>query len=330
MYAAIIDSAHHLPDLRLTNDDLAREFPGWSVAKIAAKVGIDARHIAAPGELSSDLGFQAAQKLFARGRCSPAGVDFLLFCTQSPDYFLPTTACLLQERLGLPRSAGALDFNLGCSGFTYGLSLAKGLIETGQCRNVLLITAETYSKFLSPDDRGVRTIFGDGAAATLIGAVDDPPPGGGAWIGPCVFGTDGRGADALIVRTGGMREPATDQSPPRLEMKGPEVFSFTLEAIPAAVHELLARSGDAVADVDLFIFHQANEHMIRALQRSLRIPDERFMLYLRDVGNTVSATIPLAMEAAVEQGRLKPGDRMVLVGFGVGYSWSVIRAVWRG
>src|SRR5205814_5406449 len=137
------------------------EFPDWPVKKIEAKTGIHERHIAGAEQTSADLGFLAARKLFDSGACKPEGIDYLLFCTQSPDYFLPSTACLLQDRLGIPTTAGALDFNLGCSGYIYGLGLAQGLISSGQASNVLLITAETYSKFIHPRDKSVRTIFGD-------------------------------------------------------------------------------------------------------------------------------------------------------------------------
>ena len=228
MQAAIRDIAYHLPSRELTNAELAREFPDWGVEKIAKKTGIASRRIAADGECSSDLAAEAARALFARGACRPEDVDFLLLCTQSPDYFLPTTACLLQDRLGIPTSAGALDFNLGCSGYVYGLGLAKGLIETGQARRVLLITAETYSKFLDPADKGVRTIFGDGAAATLVAADDDDEPA----IGPFVYGTDGRGAEKLIVRAGGMRRPRGGDAADFLVMDGPEIFAFTIAAVP--------------------------------------------------------------------------------------------------
>src|ERR1700677_1922670 len=171
MKAVIRAIEYHLPEAVLQGQDLAREFPDWPVAKIESKTGISQRHIAAAGECSSDLGIAAAKKLFASGAAAAAEIDFLLFCTQSPDYFLPTTACLVQTALDIPTHAGALDFNLGCSGFVYGLSLAKGLIETGQAANVLLITAETYSKFIHPGDRSVRTIFGDAGAATLINGI---------------------------------------------------------------------------------------------------------------------------------------------------------------
>ncbi len=194
MKAFIRAIEYSLPDTVLTNEQLSLEFPGWSVEKIEEKTGISERRIAGPGEFASDLGVSAVQRLFASGACQPSDVDFLLYCTQSPDYYLPTTACLMQERLAIPTTAGALDFNLGCSGYIYGLGLAKGLVETGQARNVLLVTAETYSKFIYPQDRSVRTLFGDGAAATLIQGAESPVD----CIGPFVYGTDGRGADNLI------------------------------------------------------------------------------------------------------------------------------------
>lgn len=310
MFAAIRAVEYHLPEGAVTNEELARDFPDWSVEKIAAKTGIRRRPVAAPGERASDLAAAAARKLFASGACRPDEVDFLLLCTQSPDHALPTTACLLQDRLGLPTSAGALDFNLGCSGFVYGLSLAKGLVETGQASNVLLLTAETYSKYLHPQDRGVRALFGDAAAATLVQARPEPAAGGLPWIGPFVFGTDGRGKEHLIV------------AGEHLHMNGPEVFSFTLRAVPPAVGALLARAGRSMADVDLFVFHQANRYMLEHLRDKLGIPPEKFVVALSDCGNTVSSTIPIALKEAAGAGALPPGRLVMLVGFGVGYSWG--------
>lgn len=288
------------------------------------KVGIRARHVAADGECASDLAVQAAQRLFESGACEPAQIDFLLLCTQSPDYFMPTTACLLQHRLGLRTSSGALDFNLGCSGYVYGLGLAKGLVETEQARNVLLLTAETYSKYIHPDDRSVRTLFGDAAAATLISAVDGQAPGDRPWIGPFVYGTDGSGANHLIVRAGGMRQPrdAGAHRDANLYMNGPEILAFTLGAVSRTVCELLEKADCRLEDVDLFVFHQANKQMLESLRRKCGIPEERFVVHLRDVGNTVSCTIPIALNEAARTGQLKSGQLVMLVGFGVGLSWG--------
>jgi len=334
MFAAVRAIEYHLPEGVLTNEDLAQAIPGWTPEKIASKTGIVERRFAAPEECASDLAVAAAQKLFKSGVCRPDEIDFLLFCTQSPDYFLPTTACIIQDRLGLPTTAGALDFNLGCSGFVYGLSLAKGLIETGQATNLLFLTADTYSKFLHPHDRGVRPLFGDGATATLVQARLGPPQGNLPWLGPFVFGTDGRGMNNLIVPAGGMRRPACVQtstaagetepvpSSDRLYMNGPEIFTFTLQAVPAAVAALLARAQRTIAEIDLFVFHQANRYMLEHLRDKLQIPPEKFVIAMSHVGNTVSSSIPIALKEAAARQQLTPGKLVMLVGFGVGYSWA--------
>jgi len=320
----------HVPDLEVGNKALA-EIGKWDAETIYAKTGISVRRVARKNECASDLGVAAAEKLFQDGDCCPQDVDFLLFCTQTPDYFLPATACLLQDRLGLKRTCGALDFNLGCSGFVYGLALAKGIIETGVAKNLLLITADTYTKLLHPSDFGVRAVFGDGAAATLIRGVDADYEA----IGPFVFGADGRGAKELIVPAGGMRMPITQEtctdrevepgifrSPRNLYMNGPEIFSFTLKTVPGLVNALLTKCEMAPADVDYFFFHQASRLVLDHLRKKMRIPEEKFSINLESCGNTVSSTIPMAMEASLEKGRLKQGFKVMLVGFGVGYSWG--------
>jgi 3-oxoacyl-[acyl-carrier-protein] synthase-3 len=337
MKATVAAVEYHFPEHCLTNEQLAAEFPEWSVQKIEEKTGIAERWIAAEGECSSDLGVAATRKLFESGVCKPVDVDYILFCTQSPDYFLPTTACVMQQRLGIPTSAGALDFNLGCSGYVYGLGLAKALVETGQATNVLLVTAETYSKFIHPQDKSVRTLFGDAGAATLVhGAA-----GNDEFIGPFVYGTDGCGARNLIVPTGGMRqrvapageEATTDldgnhRSKANLYMNGPEIFAFTQRVIPKVVQELLARTGKSPGDIDLYVFHQANQYMLEHLRRKLKISAERFFVGMRHCGNTVSCTIPIALKQAAEEGRIQRGHLVMLVGFGVGYSWGATLVRW--
>ena len=337
MKAAIRAIEYYLPEKAVTTEQLSVEFPEWSVQKIDEKTGIQARHIAGEDECSSDLAVAAAQKLFASGVCAPRDIDYVLLCTQSPDYFLPTTACLIQDRLGIPTSAGALDFNLGCSGFVYGLGLAQGLIESGQATNVLLLTAETYSKFIHPRDRSVRTIFGDAAAATLLSAVEADGP----LIGPFVFGTDGRGANNLIVPTGGLRRARTAETAreitddsgsvrtqDHLFMDGAEIFNFTLKAVPQSVCQLLERSRKTLEEIDLFVFHQANRYMLEHLRRKIKVPQDKFCVAMSHCGNTVSSTIPIALKHAQLEGRLKPGDLTMLVGFGVGYSWAAGLARW--
>jgi 3-oxoacyl-[acyl-carrier-protein] synthase III len=337
MRVAIRAIDYYLPEQAVSNEDLAREFPEWSVEKIQGKTGIQERHIACPQECSSDLAFQAAQKLFASGKATPAEIDYLLLCTQSPDYFLPTTACVLQDRLGIPTSAGALDFNLGCSGYIYGLGLAQGLIETEQASRVLLITAETYSKFIHAGDKSVRTLFGDAAAATVLEAAPQENCRGAAYV----FGTDGKGAPNLIVPVGGLRrrpspetaQVATDgdgntRGPENLYMNGAEIFNFTLRMIPDCVGRLLARTGVQPDEIDLYVFHQANQFMLDHLRKKMKIPPEKFLVWLGHCGNTVSSTIPIALKHAVDEGRLRPGQLVMLVGFGVGYSWGATLLRW--
>ncbi|HYE24126.1 MAG TPA: ketoacyl-ACP synthase III [Clostridia bacterium] len=336
MHAKIAAIEYHLPSNRLTNEDLSAIYGAWSPEKIESKTGIVERRISDADECSSDLAEIACRKLFSSGACKPEDIDFLLLCTQSPDFFLPTTACILQNRLGLPLTAGALDFNLGCSGFVYGLGLAKGLIETGQAKRVLLVTAETYSKFIHPGDRSVRSIFGDGAAATLVVAGDGSEPS----IGPFIYGTDGSGARNLIVPVGGMRkkkvtgdtrtvdEFGNERTAENLYMNGAEVFTFTLRAVPEAVRQLLDRSRKTLDEFDLVVFHQANHYMLEHLRKRLEIPTERFYVALRKYGNTVSATIPIALKDAMDHGVLTSGMTVMLVGFGVGYSWAATVVNW--
>jgi 3-oxoacyl-[acyl-carrier-protein] synthase-3 len=329
MKAAIQSIDFYLPEGVLTNAALVAENAGWTVERIQGKTGIAQRHVAGEGEFASDLAVRAAEKLFASGATKPAAIDALFLCTQSPDYFLPTTACLVQKRLGLPTSVAALDFNLGCSGFIYGLGLAKGFIESGQARQVLLLTADTYSKFIHPGDRSVRTIFGDAAAATLVtaGAED-------GLSGPFVYGTDGSGAENLLVPAGGMRRPrvvnatvytdkgGNQRTENHLFMNGPEIFNFTLRVVPATFERLLAQSGRKLEDIDLFVFHQANQYMLEHIRLRLCIPAEKFVVSMQQCGNTVSSSIPIALAMAVQSGQLLRGMRVMLMGFGVGYSWG--------
>jgi 3-oxoacyl-[acyl-carrier-protein] synthase-3 len=325
-HAAITAIDYYLPVGRLTNAQLAVEFPEWGAEKIAEKTGIQARHIAGENECSSDLAEKAAVRLFAAQHIDPATIDYVLFCTQTPDFALPTSACLLQHRLGIPTRAGALDFNLGCSGYIYGLSLGKGLIETGQARCVLFLTGETYSKLLAPTDKTVRTIFGDAGAATLLTAADSAAS---VKIGPFVLGTNGQGGPNLVCHQGGFRgAKAEAKGRETLWMDGPEIFNFTLQVVPETVRELLARAGLQQEQVDLFVFHQANHYMLDHLRRKLKVPPEKFMVAIAESGNTVSCSIPIALHHAQAEGRLKSGMRVMLVGFGVGYSWGAAMITW--
>lgn len=328
----IADIAVHLPDGVLSNETLASLYPDWSEEKIHSKTGIAERRIAGPGETAGDLAARAARKLFEQGKVRPEDIDFIILCTQAPDFVLPTTACILQHKLGIPRHAGALDVNLGCSGFVYGLSLAKGLIETGSARRVLLLTADTYSKYIHPLDKSVRTLFGDGAAATLVteAAADES-----GRIGPFVFGTDGAGAGKLIVKAGGFRTPRSSdtavemtdasgnvRSADNLYMDGADVMTFSLTEVPKAVDALLDKANWTKTDVSQFVLHQANKFMLEALRKKLKVPPEKFPIRVEHCGNTVSSTIPIALADLMRSGELRAGMNAVLVGFGVGYSWA--------
>ncbi len=323
MPATIQAISYYLPPSALSTEKLSELFPEWSVEKIDAKIGIKNRYTTDENTFASDLAVAAAQKLFEEHAINPAEIDFVLLCTQSPDYFLPTTACIIQDKLNIPTTAGALDFNLGCSGYVYGLGLAKGLVETQQATNVLLLTAETYTKFIHPQDKSVRTIFGDAAAATLITHTD-----GGNMQAFC-YGTDGKGAPNLIVKNGGLRHPFTENrhgSPAptddNLYMNGSEIFIFTLNAVPKLVAQTLAKAQLTLDEIDLIILHQANSFMLESLRKKIQINPEKFFVFMENCGNTVSSTIPIALAEAIKQGKATKGNKILLAGFGVGYSWG--------
>lgn len=325
MEAYIKAIAYYLPEKVVTNEQLVEEFPEWSVDKIAKKVGINERHVAAEDETAGDLAFKAAEKLIAENNIDKESIDFVLLCTQSPDYFLPSTSCIIQSRLGLPTNCGAFDFNLGCSGYEYGLAVAKSLLISGVAKNVLLLTAETYNKHIHPKDKGNRTIFGDGASASLIS--DE----GFAKIGEFVLGTDGSGYDRLIHKTGGLRhyQPLNDfhedengapLSSDHLFMDGKAIFDFTSDIVPPMIDETLKKNNLTAEDVDLYVFHQANKYMINYLRKLMEIDKDKFYVFMETVGNTVSSTIPIALCEAQKEGRLH--GNVVLAGFGVGLSYG--------
>ena len=325
MSAFISAISYFLPETIVSNQDLVEQFPEWSVDKIAKKIGVMNRHTVQEGQCASDLAEQAAKQLFLEHGIDKDKVDFLLLCTQSPDYFLPTTACLLQSRLKLNNKCGALDFNLGCSGYVYGLALAKGLIESHVANNVLLLTAETYTKYIHKQDKGNRTIFGDAASATLVST------SGFAEIGCFDLGTDGDGGKNLIVKTGASRNPnlledvvfdksGNPISSDHLYMNGSEIFNFTLETVPDLVETVMEKNALQKEDINLYVFHQANKYMLDCLYDLMEIDETKTFEYMAEVGNTVSSTIPLALCEARKQDKLK--GKVLIDGFGFGYSWG--------
>jgi len=330
-YARLSAIEYYLPQLRLDNVTLSSEFPDWTPDKILEKTGIIERRIADVNETAADLAYLAAEQLFREHNINKHDIDFLIFCTQTPDHLLPTSACLIHERLGLKKQCGALDIGLGCSGYVYGMSLAKAMIEAGISKNILFLTGDTYSKYMHPKDRSVRTLFGDAATASLVISSDAP----NAQIGPFVFGTDGAGAENLIIPAGGSRlfpgaETAVEytdtmgnvRSQNHLYMNGPEIMSFTLTSVPAVFKEILEHAGKTIDDIDHVVFHQANKFMLEALRKKIKIPHDKFIIELDTVGNTVSSTIPIAIARAKQRGQIRRGDTVLILGFGVGYSWG--------
>ena len=295
---------YYLPATILTNDDLSKIYPEWTAEKILEKTGIASRHVVLKDETAIDLAERVAKCLFEQDHINPQMIDFILLCTQSPEFKLPSTACLLHERLGLRKDAGALAFDHGCSGFIYGLSMAKCLILGGVARCVLLVTSETYTKYIRPEDKSTRTIFGDGAAATLIDEAS------ASKIGAFSFGTDGAGAEKLIVK---------DE---QLFMDGPDIFNFTLDVVPKTMEVVLAKNNLNRDDIDRYVFHQANKFMLDTIRKVNGLPRDKFYVNLENTGNTVSSTIPIALKQLEDAEKLEPGMKVMLMGFGVGLSWG--------
>ena len=319
--------SYYLPETTVSNEDLLRDFPEWSVDKVAAKVGVNTRHVAGKDETACDLAEKAALKLFSEYNINPQTIDFLLLCTQSPDYFLPSTACILQHRLGIPTTAGAFDYNLGCSGCIYGMAIAKGLIAGGIAKNILLITSETYNKYLHPSDKSNRSIFGDGAAACLVST------DGFAEIGEFTLGTDGNGAEHLIVKTGASRqkemtgkETVDDDGHVKrddyLYMDGSAIFNFTLDAVPTMMTDILSKNGIEKEHIDYYLFHQANKFMLNTIRKVCALPKEKFHVDLSNTGNTVSSTVLIGLKQCMDKGIVHPDMRVMITGFGVGLSWG--------
>jgi 3-oxoacyl-[acyl-carrier-protein] synthase-3 len=327
MSASIKAISIYLPKNKLSNNDLNLEFPQWSAEKISSKTGIYNRSIANEDETCGDMAVSASIKLFDDYNIDKSTIDFVLLCTQSPDYFLPTTACIVQYKLGLENTCGALDFNLGCSGYVYGLALAKGLISSGIANNVLLITSESYSKYIHKDDKSNRSIFGDAAAASLISKDSS------GVIESFALGTDGSGAENLIVKYGALKHLHAKgeskyennnfiKNDSNLYMNGKEIFMFTSKAVPNLIDECLNINNLLLDEIDLFIFHQANAFMLDHIRKKIKIPKEKFYIYLEDAGNTVSSTIPIALDHAIKNKKIQTGMNVLIAGFGVGYSYG--------
>ena len=318
----------YLPEKILDNAELVRQFGTWTEEKIYGKTGVLRRHVVNE-ELVSDLAVGAGEKLFSEHEINPGEIDFLLLCTECPDYFLPATACVVQHRLGLRKNIGALDYNLGCSGYIYGMALAKGLISGGVARKVLLIASDTITRTIHPMDKSTRAIFGDAATATLVEASDHN------GIGNFSLGTDGGGAGKLIIPAGAWAQPSSPETSKEivnrwgnvrtsenLYMDGPGVLDFTLEIAPPCLDEILKKNEVELSDIKLVVLHQASRMLLEKIRGALEIPEEKFVINMENYGNTVGSTIPIALRDMELSGRLKKDDLVLIMGFGVGLSWG--------
>ena len=321
---------YYLPENILSNDTLATLYPEWTADKIFAKTGISSRHVAGKEECISDMAVEATEKLFRNNEISPTAIDFIILVTENPDYILPPTSCIIQDRLGIPTSSGSIDVNLGCSGYIYGLKLAKALISSGESNNVLLITADLYSKRINPLDKSTRTIFGDAATASIITCGDDV-----SEIGIFDIGTDGSGYENLIIPAGGCRIPQTNEtgiaamddvgsvrSQNDIYMNGPEILLFSIDNVPQSIKTVISVNALEFDNINWFVLHQANQYILEYLREKMQIPKEKYIIDLKDLGNTVSSSIPLALKRASEDGIFKRNDKILLSGFGVGMSWG--------
>lgn len=313
--------ASAIPRRRLAFDDLASRLGETDASRISAAIGIRSRHVARGGLCASDLCAAAAERVLGDLGWAPESVEALIFVSQSPDYVLPATSCLLQDRLGLSTACASLDVSLGCSGYVYGLWLASSLLASGAVARALLLVGDTVSRRVAAEDHATYPLFGDAGTATALERAPGAPPA-------CFeLGTDGGGARHLIVPAGGSRHPAraeagqapTDES---LHMDGAEVFAFTLREVPPMVRRVREAAGWAPDAVDAYVFHQANRMMLQHLTKKMRLPPERVLLDMEEFGNTSGASIPLALTHGLAEALVEREQRLVLAGFGVGLSWG--------
>ncbi|MFZ6752920.1 3-oxoacyl-ACP synthase III family protein [Undibacterium sp. Dicai25W] len=318
MGAMIEAVSFYLGEEKLDNETLTARQPDWPVHKIAEKTGIHLRHISKENCFSLELAIEAGRKLFLEHDIRPDSIDYVIFCSQTPKFLIPTSACVLQHALGLPTHIGAFDLNQGCSGYVTGLMLANSLIQCQHAERVLLITADTYTKLLHPDDRSLKTIMSDAASATVISAA-----GNDRRFHHFEFGTDGAGAQSITAEFSGVKGLLSGS--PYLQdfkMNGGEVFNFVISTLPDLISKLIARMSLQLSDIDLFIFHQANSHMLESVRAKMDVSRDKFFVAMNDVGNTGSSSIPIAISQAIQAKKLVPGQKVVFAGFGAGLSWN--------
>ena len=312
----ISEVGYYLPERIIDNEFLATRC-GIDMAFLENRVGIKERHVAADDEPPSAMACRSATTLFDTSGIAPHEVDILMVCTQNPDYRLPTTACLVQDMLGLKKSCFSFDINLGCSAFVYALPIAGNFLQLGMARHALIITVDEYSKIIDFRDKNTAALFGDAAAATLLSPCED-----GFGVIDGIFGTDGSGAPHLILYNSGLKKDPGKS--PYLYMDGREIFRFAVTVVPDSVDQLLARNNIKTGDVRHYVFHQANLFMLREIQKRLSLKDYQMVIDMVHYGNTVSASIPIAYKNLITASRPSRGDLVVFCGFGVGLSWGTV------
>jgi 3-oxoacyl-[acyl-carrier-protein] synthase III len=307
---------YYLPE-RIIDNEYLHDTAGIDIDFLNNKIGIKKRHIAAREETTSDMAIKAAKLLLDKNKIDPGEIDLLILCTQNPDYKLPTTACIVQNNLGLKKSCMAFDINLGCSGFIYSLAVAGNFLKAGMAGYAIIIMADQYSKTIDYNDKNTSSLFGDAASAALIEPCIDS-----FGVIDSVFGTDGSNSDKLILYNSGVKiDPDKNNY---LFMAGREIFKFSVLVVPGSVNEILEKNKLRIEDIKYFIFHQANKYILSEIQKKLSISDEQMIIDLENYGNTVSSSIPIAYKNTIERGDLKKEDLIILCGFGVGLSWGTI------
>jgi 3-oxoacyl-[acyl-carrier-protein] synthase-3 len=330
MKAFIKAISYYLPPQTYTNENYYKEFSDIEMNGRLDKIGVNERHIVANDTTASDIGIKAAEALFKDHSIDPKSIDFILFCALEFDYIFPASSIIIHQKLNLPPTCGTMDLAVGCSGYPYALSITKGLIESSGFKNILIITSSTITKNIHPKDKGSRYIFGDASAATLISSRSK-----GTGIGQFIFGTESNLYDSIIVKDGGARNPLTRSSyidyndeqggitnHAHLFMDGYTVFNFGIKVVPNMIDDLLVKSNLSKEDIDIYIFHQANVFLIESICKKSDIPINKVFNYMDKVGNTVSASIPIALCESQKQGKVKVGSKVLLAAFGVGLSWS--------
>lgn len=305
--------SYTLPSEKLANSELERRFGKTAMDKIAAVSGILERRRAPADVCASDLACDCANLLFEKSGFARENIDLLVLATQTPDYLIPTTACILQKRLGLKNSCAAFDINLGCSQFVYALATARAWIENSLAKNALVLCADTPSKTLDENDRSTVCVFGDAAAACLLTSCEKNS------LLDFSFGTDGAGFDSIIWRNSALRKSDGDD---KMRMDGFKIFAFAYKRACESVVEILAKNSLTIDDIDLFVFHQAGEMIVKSCAERLKIPPEKVYFKMHDIGNCGGASIPIALADAAASGRLRPSMKVAVCAFGVGLSWA--------